>query len=99
MPRRRRPASWGLSSLVIASMLGAAALPAVVAAGGSSQQTQPSADDCDLLEFLGGIGSEDQRWIDYLAKTDPTTVASTTKPATPSGGDGTDGGSDGSQKK
>jgi hypothetical protein len=99
MPRRRRPARCGLSWLVIASALGAAALPAVVAAGGSSQQAKQPSDDCDLMEFLGGIGSEDQRWIDYLAKTDPAKVASPTKPPAPPGGGGSDGDSGGSQKK
>ncbi|MGB6449717.1 MAG: hypothetical protein WBE92_03095 [Steroidobacteraceae bacterium] len=99
MPRRRRPASCGLSWLVIASVLGTAALPPVVAAGGSSQQAKPPADDCDLMEFLGGIGSADQRWIDYLAKTDPAKVASPTKLPPPPGGDGSDGSSGGSQKK
>lgn len=99
MPRRRRSASCGLSWLVIAPMLGAAAVPAVVAAGDSSQQVKPSADDADLMEFLGSIGSEDQRWIDYLAKTDPAKVASTSKPPTPPAGGGADGSSGGSQKK
>jgi len=41
----------------------------------SSQNAQSSNDDAALMEFLGGIGSEDDEWIDYLARTDPTQVA------------------------
>ena len=40
----------------------------------SSQNSQSSNDDAALMEFLGGIGSEDDEWIDYLARTDPTQV-------------------------
>jgi hypothetical protein len=36
---------------------------------------QSTADELALLEFLGGIGSEDEDWIDYLASTDPAKVA------------------------
>jgi hypothetical protein len=40
-----------------------------------------SSDDAALMEFLGGIGSEDDAWIDYLARTDPTKVAAQPKRA------------------
>lgn len=46
-----------------------------------AQNAQSSDDDAALMEFLGGIGSEDDAWIDYLAKTDPTKVASQAKQA------------------
>lgn len=46
-----------------------------------AQSAQSSDDDAALMEFLGGIGSEDDAWIDYLAKTDPTKVASQAKQA------------------
>ena len=38
-------------------------------------------DDAALMEFLGGIGSEDDAWIDYLARTDPTIIAAHAKRA------------------
>jgi hypothetical protein len=44
------------------------------------------ADDADLMEFLGGIGAEDDEWIDYLARTDPTKVASAPRRAPPQDG-------------
>lgn len=34
----------------------------------------PQPDD-DLLEFLGSVDQGDDDWIDYLAQTDPATVA------------------------
>lgn len=49
------------------------------------QNAQSTDDDAALMEFLGGIGSEDDAWIDYLARTDPTKVASQPKKA-PSNG-------------
>lgn len=101
MPRRRRPKSSAFPSLLIASILGAgaAALPVAVEADGPAQQAKQPADDADLMEFLGGIGSADERWIDYLARTDPAKVAQAAKPPASSGGDSSSGGSDGSQKK
>jgi hypothetical protein len=38
----------------------------------------PPPDD-DLLEFLGSVDQGDDDWIDYLAQTDPATVAKTPK--------------------
>ncbi len=101
MPRERRTASCGLSWLLIASVLGAVALPGVVCADGQAKQAPPPQDDADLMEFLGGIGSADGRWIDYLASTDPAKVASPPKQAPPSGDSSasSDGDPDGGQKK
>jgi len=50
----------------------------------ASQNHAPAAksasdDDAALMEFLGGIGSEDDAWIDYLARTDPTKIAAQPK--------------------
>ncbi|MGH8220620.1 MAG: hypothetical protein ACREUT_18955 [Steroidobacteraceae bacterium] len=53
-------------------------------------QSSQSSDDAGLMEFLGGIGSEDGAWIDYLAKTDPTKVASQPKQARADGSKPTD---------
>jgi hypothetical protein len=36
----------------------------------------PPPDD-ELLEFLGSVDQGDDDWIDYLAQTDPATVAKT----------------------
>ena len=44
-------------------------------------QGSQSPDDAALIEFLGGIGSEDDAWLDYLAQTDPTKVAPQPKQA------------------
>jgi hypothetical protein len=41
-----------------------------------------TADDGGLFEFLGGIGAENERWIDYLAKTAPGKVAPVRDPPT-----------------
>lgn len=98
MPRRRRTASCGLFGVMIASLLGAMALPAGVHADGQAKQAPPPQDDADLMEFLGGIGSADGRWIDYLKSTDPTKVASPPKQPSPAG-DSSDSDSDGGQKK
>jgi len=35
--------------------------------------------DEDLLEFLGSVDQGDDDWIDYLAQTDPATVAKSPK--------------------
>ena len=47
----------------------------------SQAQGSQSPDDAALIEFLGGIGSEDDAWLDYLAQTDPTKVAPQPKQA------------------
>jgi len=101
MPRRRRSKSSVLPGLLALSILGAgaAALPVAVEADGPARQAKQPADDADLMEFLGSIGSADERWIDYLARTDPTKVAPAAKPPASSGADSSGGGSDGSQKK
>lgn len=99
MPRGRRAATRGLSWLLFASMLGAAALPAAVCADGQAKQAKHPQDDADLMEFLGSIGSADERWIDYLKRTDPEKVASTAKPPASSAGGSSDGASGGGQKK
>ena len=44
-------------------------------AGRQAQPAQSADDDTGLLEFLGGIGSEDDAWISYLAQTDPSKAA------------------------
>lgn len=97
MPRGRRFAGRGFASLAVAATLSAAALLAVQAvlagppkpaqsAAPAGQSARPKAakdppGDGGLLEFLGGIGSEDTRWIDYLASTDPAKVAPAPKSA------------------
>ncbi len=33
------------------------------------------ADDLDVIEFLGSVGSDDADWLKYLAQTDPAAAA------------------------
>lgn len=61
------------------------------------QQKKSADSDAALMEFLGGIGSEDEEWIDYLSRTDPTKVAADPKHARPDGSR-PENSSDGSQK-
>ena len=77
-----------MKRITAALLLGAAVLaPAARShadSGHTAQNTQgaqSTGDDAALIEFLGGIGSADDAWIDYLARTDPTKVASRPKPA------------------
>jgi hypothetical protein len=41
----------------------------------SSSSSAVPVDDTDVIEFLGGVGAEDEDWLNYLARTDPTKVA------------------------
>jgi hypothetical protein len=82
MPRRRRFVGGGFAWLPLAVTLSAAAMPAVPArtAAPAGQDARPKtaagpAGEEGLFEFLGGIGSEDAQWIDYLSNIDPAKVA------------------------
>lgn len=78
-----------MKRITAALLLGAAVIvsgPRVRADSGQTpsgkhvqRSSQSPDDDAALMEFLGGIGSEDDQWIDYLARTDPTKVASRPK--------------------
>lgn len=76
-----------MKRITAALLLGAAVIAPAASVRADSGQTpsadrapsSQSADDGALIEFLGGIGSEDDEWIDYLARTDPTQVASRPK--------------------
>lgn len=86
MPRGRRSADALFVALAAAGLIGAVA-PAVRAdhaapaaqahaSTGSGRSARPKTaedppDDRGFLEFLGGIGSEDPGWIEYLAHHDP----------------------------
>jgi hypothetical protein len=48
-------------------------------------QQPASADDVDVIEFLGSVGSDDADWINYLAQTD--TAKGSTAPKSPPGND------------
>ena len=74
--------------ITAALLLGAAVLaPSARVHADSGQNTsqnhasdaKSTSDDAALMEFLGGIGSEDDAWIDYLARTDPTKIAAQSK--------------------
>jgi len=91
MPRSRRLAERGLAGLAIAATLSVTALPGAQASPAAhctpahsaapapkSARAKTAADppgDEGLFEFLGGIGSENARWIDYLSSTDPAKVS------------------------
>jgi hypothetical protein len=79
-----------LKRITAALLLGAAAFAPVARVHADSGQTtsqnqakgtQSTNDDAALMEFLGGIGSEDDALIDYLARTDPTKIAAQPKRA------------------
>jgi hypothetical protein len=82
MPPTRRTAHKGVYGLFVCSLLGASVLvPAALRAGDPpAKQSQKQADDADLMEFLGGIGGEDEAWINFLGRTDPRKVAAATAP-------------------
>ena len=79
-----------MKRITAALLLGAAVLaPAARVHADSAQSSSPNqaqsaksaSDDAALMEFLGGIGSEDDAWLDYLARNDPTKIAAQPKHA------------------
>ncbi|HTW39204.1 MAG TPA: hypothetical protein VMD49_11605 [Steroidobacteraceae bacterium] len=85
MPPTGRTAHKGILWLVVGSLLGFSALePAVLRADDApGKQTRSQTDDADLMEFLGGIGSEDENLIKFLGRTDPRKVAAASVPKRP----------------
>ena len=91
MARGRAFARCALLALPPALMLGAGGLPGAWAGGpapaasgpggapvGGHSPSRSAADppsDAALLEFLGGVGSRDLRWLEYLAGADPARSA------------------------
>jgi len=99
--RERAPGGGAALKWVAVWLLGASALlsPAL-RADDSSAKPPPPTDDTDLFEFLGTIGSVNEKWLEYLARTDPTKVKSAPRP--PAQGQTPDAAatdSSGSQKK
>lgn len=76
---KRVTAALLLGAAVFAPVAWVRADSAQSQSGSRPQGSQSSNDDAALIEFLGGIGSEDDGWIAYLARTDPTKVASRPK--------------------
>ena len=70
-----------LGTVILLPAAGVRADSGQTASQSHSQGAQSADDDAALMEFLGGIGSEDDAWIDYLARNDPTKVASQAKKA------------------
>lgn len=103
MPRGRAFARRALLALPPALMLGAVGLPGVWAAGpqptasgpveapvGGHPPSRSAADpasDGSLLEFLGGVGSRDLRWLEYLASADSVRPAPAHSGGTHAGAD------------
>jgi hypothetical protein len=90
MPPRGRTAHKGVSWLLVGSLLGASAsFPVLLHADDShpddtpAKQANKPADDADLMEFLGGIGGEDEAWINFLGRADPRKVAAASVPKRP----------------
>ena len=102
MPLTGRTAHKGVSGLLVVSLLGVSVLlPFGLRADDSpATQRQKQADDADLMEFLGGIGGEDEAWINFLGRADPRKVAAATVPKRPQSSSAESSSSDsGSQKK
>lgn len=85
MPPTERAAHKGVFWLVVGSLLGLCALaPAVLRADDApGKQAKSQTDDADLMEFLGGIGSEDENLIRFLGRTDPRKIAAASVPKRP----------------
>ncbi|HTX24244.1 MAG TPA: hypothetical protein VMD03_06275 [Steroidobacteraceae bacterium] len=99
MPLKRRTAHKGIAWLVSASVL---AVPVALRADEppAGKPPQKQADDADLMEFLGGIGGEDEGLIKFLGRTDPKKVAAATVPKRPASSSADSSSSDsGSQEK
>jgi hypothetical protein len=103
MPPTGRIAHKGITWLLVGSLLCMSALlPAVLRADDApGKQTKRPADDADLMEFLGGIGSEDENLINFLGRTDPRKVAAASVPKRPppTGGAQSSSADPGSQKQ
>ena len=89
MPPARRTAHKEISWLLIGVLLGVfgllatVLLPTLVRADdspGKPPRSQSNTDDADLMEFLGGIGSEDENLIKFLGRTDPRKIAAASAP-------------------
>jgi hypothetical protein len=102
MPPRRRTAHKGVSWLTASVLAGALALASAVLRADDPPNKQPSkpADDADLMEFLGGIGSEDENLINFLGRTDPRKIVAASVPKRPPPTSGQSSSADpGSQKQ
>ncbi len=102
MPATGRAAHKGISWLLVGSLLGLfGLLPATAHADDPPvKQAKPPAPDGDLLEFLGGIGSEDENLIKFLGRTDPRKIAAASAPKPSSSGGAQSSSADpGSQKQ
>ncbi len=70
----------------LVALLGACGTLAWADSSSSSSSSAAPSDDADLIEFLGGVGAEDEDWLNYLSQTDPTKVATAPRSPPPSGG-------------
>ena len=77
---------------VVAAIVLACGAPCVLHAddkradSSSSSSSSTPADDSDLFEYLGSVGSDDAAWLSYLARTDPNKVARAPRAPPASGG-------------
>jgi hypothetical protein len=78
----------------------ALAVPTLRADDPPGKQASKQTDDADLMEFLGGIGSEDENLINFLGRADPRKVAAASVPKPPPPSSGQSSSADpGSQKQ
>jgi hypothetical protein len=85
MPPTGRVAHHGICWLLVGSLLGFLTLaPTTLRADDPpGKQAKNQTDDADLMEFLGGIGSEDENLVKFLGRTDPRKVAAASVPKSP----------------
>jgi hypothetical protein len=77
-----RPALCIALALAASALLPAAALADDANSAGAAKVAKRAPDppaDADLLEYLGSVDSEEQGWIDYLARTDIAQVVKAKK--------------------
>jgi hypothetical protein len=70
-----RMPGWLAMALLLAGVVGVRADNPRSSSSSSSSSSAKPVDDTDVIEFLGGVGSEDEDLLNYLARTDPTKVA------------------------
>jgi hypothetical protein len=102
MPPTRRIAHKGIWWSSVGVLLGVLALasPTLRADDPTNKPPAKPADDADLMEFLGGIGAEDENLIDFLGRTDPRKIAAASEPKHPPPASGQSSSADpGSQKQ
>jgi hypothetical protein len=77
--RRALCIAWALAASAFAPAGAHADEPNNAGAAKVAKRTPDPPADADLLEYLGSVDSEEQGWIDYLARTDIAQVVKAKK--------------------